>query len=683
MLALCLLWLWAAWWIGAPSLFYAAGCAINLAATLWSFAYPATDLVAVNAAVLALFGTATLVLHFQLARSTGKRPAGPLPFHRFAAVASTVAVLLLTAGFVLGDIRLWLVATPKLAEWAAVAAALVLGLATLADPESRSAPPRLFALGLCAAAMGVSQLRLAPDRIAWGYAISLAAFVLVGSIIYSHRNRIVQFLSSLGMSAVDRAPSAGWFVWSAVSLCVVVICLAAQVDFVLHRTFDRLISSAAALVQLLGLVICARADDRQDLRRATILLAAAAAVVFAWAVVPVAAVTPVEVAVAAMLSLAAVLIVCGVPVARGDAIASPWTEAARSVLPAMVAFWCLTAVATIGSELAMYGGHGAVNVHGWAIAAVVVTLSAAAVISVLLALRRGTDLLGIPDQYRGWYVYAGELLLIATVCHMRLTMPWLFGGFLSQYWPLVVMAIAFAGVGVGELLRRRAPVLSEPLWNSGVLLPALPVLAYWAMPSRVELSNLLFVVGIFYAVLSVGRRSFTFGVVAALAGNAGLWSLLYKQPELRFMIHPQLWLIPAAVSVLAAAQLNRDRLDAGTLKFIRYGCLMLVYVSSTADIFLNGVRDHPWLPLVLAFLSVAGALTGTLFRLRAFLLLGTAFLGVSIVTMIYYATANLHWTWLWYVAGIALGAAIVAVFALFEKKRPQMLALVDGFRQWQ
>ncbi|HSU65476.1 MAG TPA: hypothetical protein VLJ39_01265, partial [Tepidisphaeraceae bacterium] len=132
-----------------------------------------------------------------------------------------------------------------------------------------------------------------------------------------------------------------------------------------------------------------------------------------------------------------------------------------------------------------------------------------------------------------------------------------------------------------------------------------------------------------------------------------------------------------------AAQLNRDRLQAAQLRFIRYCCLMAVYVSSTADIFLNGVANHPWLPLVLAALSVSGVMVGILFRIRPFLFLGTAFLGLAVVTMIYYASANLHWTWLWYVAGIALGASIIAMFALFEKKRDEMVALVEGLRQWQ
>ena len=50
--------------------------------------------------------------------------------------------------------------------------------------------------------------------------------------------------------------------------------------------------------------------------------------------------------------------------------------------------------------------------------------------------------------------------------HIRVTMPWLFHGWFLRFWPLVVMAIAFVGVGLGEVFqRRRQRVLSEPLRN--------------------------------------------------------------------------------------------------------------------------------------------------------------------------------------------------------------------------
>jgi fructose-specific phosphotransferase system IIC component len=143
------------------------------------------------------------------------------------------------------------------------------------------------------------------------------------------------------------------------------------------------------------------------------------------------------------------------------------------------------------------------------------------------------------------------------------------------------------------------------------------------------------------------------------------------------------WLIPPALSVLAAAYLNRDRLSEAQMTSVRYLSLMTVYVSSTADVFINGVADNPWLPLVLAGLSVVGILAGIVLRVRSFLFLGSSFLVLAIFTMIWHAAVDLDHTWLWYVSGIVLGAAIIAVFAVFEKKRSDVLRVVEGLKQWQ
>jgi len=85
---------------------------------------------------------------------------------------------------------------------------------------------------------------------------------------------------------------------------------------------------------------------------------------------------------------------------------------------------------------------------------------------------------------------------------------------------------------------------------------------------------------------------------------------------------------------------------------------------------------------VLAALSLAGVFGGIVLRIRAFLLLGSLFLLLAVTTMIYYASANFGWTWLWYVAGIVTGAMIIFTFALFEKKRDEMLRVVEGFKEW-
>ena len=56
---------------------------------------------------------------------------------------------------------------------------------------------------------------------------------------------------------------------------------------------------------------------------------------------------------------------------------------------------------------------------------------------------------------------------------------------------------------------------------------------------------------------------------------------------------------------------------------------------------------------------------------------------VALFSMVWHASSNLGWTWLWYVAGILLGAAIIAFFAFFEKKRGKVLDVVDQLKSWE
>jgi hypothetical protein len=312
------------------------------------------------------------------------------------------------------------------------------------------------------------------------------------------------------------------------------------------------------------------------------------------------------------------------------------------------------------------------------------TLLAAVVMCIVFAVSPSRDPLSLSERGRMDYVYASEAALALLFMHIRLTMPWLFTGFLEQYWPFVVVAVAYLGVAVSEALRRRGlMVLSLPLERTGAFLPLLPVLGFWMVSSRVEYSSLLFTIGMLYGGLSILRRSFGFGILAGLAGNAGLWYMLHHTDDYGFLQHPQLWMIPVAASVLLAAHLNQDRFSEEQMTSVRYSSLMVIYVSSTSDIFINGVIDSPWLPLVLAALSLVGVFVGVSMRIRAFLILGSTFLLISVTTMIWYASVNLGWTWLWYVAGIATGTLIIFTFAIFEKKRSDVLRVVDGLRGWE
>ena len=53
------------------------------------------------------------------------------------------------------------------------------------------------------------------------------------------------------------------------------------------------------------------------------------------------------------------------------------------------------------------------------------------------------------------------------------------------------------------------------------------------------------------------------------------------------------------------------------------------------------------------------------------------------MTMIWYAAVDLHQTWLWFVTGIVAGIVIIAVFALFEKRREDVLQVVGRLKDWE
>ena len=80
---------------------------------------------------------------------------------------------------------------------------------------------------------------------------------------------------------------------------------------------------------------------------------------------------------------------------------------------------------------------------------------------------------------------------------------------------------------------------------------------------------------------------------------------------------------------------------------------------------------------------LVGILAGIVLRVRSFLFLGVSFLTLALFTVIWHAAVDLHQTWLWYVSGIVMGILIIAVFALFEKKRTEMLEIVERLKNWE
>ena len=344
-----------------------------------------------------------------------------------------------------------------------------------------------------------------------------------------------------------------------------------------------------------------------------------------------------------------------------------------------------------------------------AVLTVLLAVAALIAISIRFAVRPATDPYGLPESRRTLFVYLAEVILVLFFVHVRFNLPELFIGQAVRYWTFIVMLLAFVGIGLAEWFGRRGVrVLSIPLRRTGAMVPVIPLLAFWAKPPASLLAMaderapglrpflgyleklpqhfdsyawLWFLAGTLYGLVSLSKRSFGWGLLGALAVNAGLWAMLTHN-GVSAAIHPQVWAIPLALIVLVSEHINRRELPAKASAGLRYFGIGMLYLSSSADLFIAGVGESVWLPVVLALLCVAGVFAGILLRVRAFLFLGAGFLALDVFAMIWHAAVGKEQTWVWYASGILLGVAILALFAVFEKRKDDVVRAMGRIREW-
>lgn len=698
----------AAGWARRQRLLYLAAAGLNLAASIgwierwWptgpsSFVHGVIELLEINALALALPVIVWAAIELRcirpaLAPVSGRRA---LPMHATAAFLS----LLMLGGMVGVGLFADLAGDPLSPRawvgWAALAVSLMAMTACLWDVTLRTPLFGLYVLGLVAVGMTVDQFNLQPARwLVWTGAMVAGAYALGTSYLWSRRTGLRTLADAVGIPrpsptlAVEERPleerGAGWLVPMNGVLIAAVLAAAYWVDLTFPEQSLRLLTAKTALVQTLSMGLLARGAKRSLLQTLALSVGVIAAVAWGWAWLdPETTGTLLNRAVVATAALATMIALYGLGLAKLLSAASEWTRAARRLVPALIVLAGVSLGFILATEAVFFYEYRAVPISPLAIAVVAAALAGLVVAALAAAVLPGRDPLGLSERGRTLYVYGAEVLLALLFLHIRLTMPWLFHGFFTKYWTFVVVLLAFLGVGLSEFFaRRRQRVLAEPLERTGAFLPLLPVIGFWAQPAG-DYSLLLFSVGAVYATLAVMRKSFGFGVLAAVMANGGMWFFLHRLDGFGLLEHPQLWCIPPAVCVLVAAWINRDRLSAEQMNSVRYLASMTIYVSSTADIFLQGVAQAPWLPLVLAGISILGIFTGILMRVRSFLFLGTSFLMLALLTIIWHAAHDLEQTWIWAASGIVAGMAIIALFALFEKKRQEVLRLVDQIKEWE
>jgi len=585
------------------------------------------------------------------------------------------------------------------AMFASIAALGLLLFATLWIPTARYNVAGLYLLGMLACLLGLLRWGPASDlrKLLIAGTVMVACYVLLTSTLWNWRDQLLLAAKRGGVPDLPQLATRTWrWLCSAnilVSCCVVVIAGFISIGGLLPDSWRGAGPLAIALL-VPALAMLSYGDRETRLPLLSLLLAAVAVVYFGWAQLNVTDGDKFWLlhAIRATVALATVAFAYGTVFVRLVQRESRWFSIVRhaAVIVAGVTIvallWSLSMEAAYAFQSGRMesGANQSLLITSEMIQITIVLVGLAATL-ISIALLPGYDPFGLNDRGRMVYVYAAELVLALIFVHIWLTMPEWFHGRIKPFWPLIVMAIAFGGRLLGVLAQRvKLPVLVEPLERSGALLPLLPALGFALLNDnlRVSYSVTLLTVGVFYLVLAMVRRKPIYTAAAVLAGNGMLWALFYEQ-QWELFKHPQLWLIPPAISALVAAQLNRHRLREDQLTAIRYFSAAVIYISSTGEMFMRGVDENLWPVMVVAGLSVLGALVGIGLRIRAFLYLGTSFLMVSLVSMVWHAAAAIDEVWPWWVFGIALGVALLVMFGFFEKKRDDLSQLLQGLRQWE
>ncbi|TWT70385.1 hypothetical protein [Crateriforma conspicua] len=310
--------------------------------------------------------------------------------------------------------------------------------------------------------------------------------------------------------------------------------------------------------------------------------------------------------------------------------------------------------------------------------------------------------LHLSDGWRRMCIDATQLLALATWGHLYLCRSdWAILG-LRPYWPWMVMVLAFVSVGLTEWANRRGDrVLASELRRTALFLPLIPLVGFWLSFNRpglqwlgqadnwmlaqtgVRYQYVLAIASAFYIAVSILWKQRSSRVVGIVIGNLALWVSLIQVPGWGFLQHPQAWLIPPAVCVLVVNQLYRKHSDPAASAAIRSTAILVIYLSSTADMLFVGIGETLAGPIVLILLALAGMLLGAVLRWRSFLVLGFIFVLVALISMVYHAGQALDAVWPWWAFGITTGIALLIGLALLEKNRSAMQSMTQRFKAWE
>ena len=516
----------------------------------------------------------------------------------------------------------------------------------------------------------------------------LGGSVALLGLFWKYRHRWIPILQRLQAPNLEKFESSLYTQLPIFGLVIALVVLASTffASFYLEERLYRYLMAFGSFGLAIGFGCWSDSARRRWVQIFSLLLLTLGAIFLAWADLKPEEIRldPMKLVVHAVLVLAMAMFIFGGVVSRFVRHGDPWLKSLRemALITCGMALTLLVVVVTMEFDRFVPDiGCGMPIFEAVAVAVAVIAMTFGLLV---IAVRKENDPFALPLQARMGYVYAAQIVSVLLVLHLFFTMPFLFRFGIKEYWPYIVMIGCFAGVGVSKWLEQRElKVISQPIFNSAVILPVLVACAIWIIDSKADHALVTLTVGMAYLMIGYTHRSIRCSAAAILFGNLALWLFYEKFEGFRFLDHPQLWLIPPAISVLIAAQISRNKLTSSQLALIRYVCATTIYLSSTSEIFINGLGAKLWPPMVLAVLAVAGIFAGIMMQVRAYLYLGAVFLLMAMVTMVSHAHQRLDHVWPWWVFGITMGVTILVIFGLFEKRKNDLRQVVDRLKGWE
>lgn len=710
---------WLACWQSLASYVFVSGLLVNVAILVaWGPFGPVRgiDWLSVHAIGLAVGSIVWLVVDraFPGAVPHARFDDRSLPYAHLAAGLGLV-LFGLVALVGLGDDLLghWLGPTglprPGRLEWMALGAVAAVMIVSHWGRTARFGPLGLYLVALCAEALHLRHRAFTPEAmVIWASLAELAAIALLAALAGWTLPHMRPLWETVGIADVPgRWPTRGFHrAQAALVAASAALCAWIAID----PRYDGMGAGLAVLpfyghtqvtpaaLMVLGAVILMAWQSAGALRRRWQYTAMATGVLvtstlgWVWVAAGAGADAPWLRRTTTLLATSFMMSVLGrFGLRRVLARGSDWIEAGRRAAPAFAAAAGGLLVLVAIQEAWLFDPRRGVPMTPTTIGVVAGIALLLAAVCLATAVGRRPDPLRLDPAGRTLYVYAAEAILAIGAIHLWLTMPWLFDlGLLGRYWMWIVMLVALGGAAAAHAFARRGmPVLAQPLANTAMWLPLAPVAGFWLAPppshpiDPAGRSPLVwFVIAAFYVVLVSAEKRRRWPILLALAATSiGCWTL-WSRLGVGPLDHPQLWVIPPALAVLLAEHLERRRLSPAQQAASRYLALGTIYLASISEGWPR--LDESWLlPAVTILLALGGAVAGIVLRVQSFLYLGVACLLVMIARVIHFAAFQRGQMWVLWSFCILLGVAILALFAVFEKRRNDVLEAVRRLRDWQ